>query len=82
MAESLALGDVEYRMEEIHPVYKKDYMGKTKVTTNLKNSTFVKTENKISYRTTASVTNNDFKLGFVSNIYQITLFALSLMILL
>lgn len=83
MAESLAFGDVEFRAEEIHSVNQKDYMGKAKIVKNLKNSTITKNENKIlNKRSTASVTNGVVKLGFIANIYQISLFVLSLVILL
>lgn len=84
MAESLALGDVEFRAEEIHSVNQKDYIGIPKVTKNLKittNSTTAKNKNKINKRSVASVTNNDFGLGFIGNIYHFSLFVLSIVIL-
>lgn len=81
MAESLALGDVEYRMEEIHSVNQKDYMGKIKVSKNLKNSTIAKTHNKINKRLSTPNNNDNFSLGIGSNLYQIALFTVSVIML-
>jgi len=78
MAESLALGDVEFRTEEIISVNQKDYYsGKAKLTKNLKNSSNAKNENK--KRLSAFITNNCLKLG---NFYKFSLFALSFLVVL
>lgn len=79
MAESLALGDVEYRTEEIHPVNQKDYLYKYKNSKNLKslNSTLHKINEKKAAKRSL-ITNHSNYLNALGNSIWI-LFALILL---